>query len=60
MNIHVLPLNVAPKDSPICHAHGHLCVLPSFERCSQHYPYLPMDILVSFPLLNVAPNNSLI
>jgi hypothetical protein len=29
MNIHVLPLNVAPRDSPICHSHGHSPVLPS-------------------------------
>jgi hypothetical protein len=53
MNIHVLPLNVAPKDSSLCHAHGHSPVLPS-----SNVAYLPLDMLVSFPLLNVAPNNS--
>jgi hypothetical protein len=37
---------------------GHIGVLSSIERCPQQQPYLPMDILVSFPLLNVAPNNS--
>jgi hypothetical protein len=50
-------------------ANGHSCPsfkccphrqLPSIERCSQQQPYLPLDISVSFPLLIVAPNNSLI
>jgi hypothetical protein len=31
-----------------------LVSVPLFDRCSQQQPYLPMDILVSFPLLNVA------
>jgi hypothetical protein len=39
---------------------GHFGVLSSFERCSQQQPYLPMGILVSFPLLIVAPSDSLI
>jgi hypothetical protein len=30
-------------------AHGHSCVFPSFERCSQRQPYLPMDIHVLPP-----------
>jgi hypothetical protein len=41
-------------------AHGHLGVLSWFERCSQQQPYLPLDISVSFPLLTVAPSDSLI
>jgi hypothetical protein len=34
---------------------GHFDVLSSFERCSQQQPFLPLDIYMSFPLLNVAP-----
>jgi hypothetical protein len=30
-------------------ANGHFGVLSSIERCSQQQPYLPMNILVSFP-----------
>jgi hypothetical protein len=39
---------------------GHFGVLASFEHCSQQQPYLPMDISVSFPLLIVAPSDSII
>jgi hypothetical protein len=39
---------------------GHVGVLSSFEGCSQQQPYVPMDILVSIPLVNVAPSFSLI
>jgi hypothetical protein len=40
-------------------AHGHSCILPYF-CCSEQRPYLPTDTPVSFPLLNVAPSDSLI
>jgi hypothetical protein len=42
-------------------ANGHSCVFPYFDRCSQKQPYLPTDVSVSFPLLNVlAPSDRLI
>jgi hypothetical protein len=39
---------------------GHFHVLSSIERCYQQQPYPTLDISVSFPLLNVAPSDSLI
>jgi hypothetical protein len=41
-------------------ANGDFGVLSSIELCSWQQPYLPLDILVSFPLLIVAPSDSLI